>query len=173
MKKLIIAFVFIVSANMTFAQSIFDKFEDNDDVTTVVVNQKFFEMIASIGEEVDGEEAKELTDIANNIKELKVFTTEDAKVAEEMLVTMKKYIASEKLSELMRIKDKGQTVKVYVREGKSVNFVKELIMFVKDKDGETVLMSLTGNIDLRKIGKIADKVKGAESLKSIKVKSSK
>jgi hypothetical protein len=90
-----------------------------------------------------------------------------------MLVTMKKYIASEKLSELMRVKDKGQTVRVYVREGKSTNFVKELIMFVKNKDGQTVLMSLTGNIDLRKIGKIADKVKGAESLKSIKVKSSK
>ena len=173
MKKIIITLVFALSASMTFAQSIFDKFEDNDEVTTVVINQKMFEMIGSISEEVDGDEAKEFTDIAKNIHELKIFTTEDATVGATMLSTMKKYIASEKLVELMRIKDKGQSVKVYVREGSSENLVKELIMFVKDSDGQYVLMSLSGNIDLRKIGRIADKVKGAESLKSIKVKSSK
>lgn len=171
MKKILIAFVFIASTTTGFAQSIFDKFEDNDEVTTVVINQKLFEMLGSIGEEVDGDEAKELSDIANNLKELKIFTTTDTKVSTEMLTTMKKYIARENLSELMRVKDKGQTVKVYVREGKSENFVKELIMFVYNKeDGQTVLMSLTGNIDLRKVGKIADKVRGAEALKDIKTK---
>ena len=173
MKKLGLTLVFILIANFTFAQSIFDKFEDNDEVTTVVINQKLFKMLGSIGEEVDGEEAKDLVDIANNIKELKIFTTDNASVGEKMVSTMQKYIKSENLSELMRVKDKGQLVKVYVREGNSENFVKELVMYVKNTDGQNVLMSLTGNIDLRKIGRIADKVKGAEALKSIKVKTAK
>jgi len=173
MKKLGLTLVFILIANFTFAQSIFDKFEDNDEVTTVVINQKLFKMLGSIGEEVDGEEAKDLVDIANNIKELKIFTTENAKVGVKMVTAMQQYIKSENLSELMRVKDKGQLVKVYVREGNTENFVKELVMYVKNTDGQNVLMSLTGNIDLRKIGRIADKVKGAEALKSIKVKNAK
>ena len=170
MKNLILILSFILTTQVSFGQSIFDKFEDNDDVTTVVINKKMFEMISSISEEVDGDDAKEFTDVAKNIAELKIFTTEKASVATEMYTVMQKYIASEKLVELMRIKDKGQSVKVYVREGNSENFVKELIMYVKDTSGQSVLMTLTGNIDLRKIGKIADKVKGAESLKNIKVK---
>ncbi len=170
MKKLLIVFSFILTAQVSFGQSIFDKFEDNDEVATVVINKKMFEMISSISDEVDGDDAKEFASVAKSITELKIFTTEDTKVGEEFKAVMKKYIASEKLVELMRVKDKGQSVKVYVREGNSENFVKELIMYVKDTDGQNVLMTLTGNIDLRKIGKIADKVKGAESLKNIKVK---
>lgn len=173
MKKLGLIAVFILVANFTFAQSIFDKFEDNDEVTTVVINQKLFKMLGNISEEVDGEEAKELTDIANNIKELKIFTTDNAAVGAKMVAAMQKYIESENLSELMRVKDKGQLVKIYVREGNDENFVKELVMYVKDTDGQNVLMSLSGNIDLRKIGRIADKVKGTEALKGIKVKSKK
>ena len=84
------------------------------------------------------------------------------------------YISSSQLEELMRIKDGDQTVKFYVREGKDENHVKELLMFVtglkeltKGKDIsingevreiETVLLSLTGDIDLKQISKLTSKM---------------
>ena len=74
----------------------------------------------------------------------------------------------------MRIKDGGQTVKIYVKEGKDENHVKELLMFVnglkeitageditingKKREIETVILSLTGDIDLRQISKLTEKM---------------
>ena len=74
----------------------------------------------------------------------------------------------------MRIKDGDQTVKFYVKEGKDDNHVQELLMYVsglkeamKDNDitingerreMETVILSLTGDIDLRQVSKLANKM---------------
>ncbi|MEH6514920.1 MAG: DUF4252 domain-containing protein, partial [Maribacter arcticus] len=75
---------------------------------------------------------------------------------------------SSKLEELMRVKDKDVNVKFYIREGAKKDHVTELLMFVSGLDNveignhgrklETVLVSLTGDIDLNKIGSITNKM---------------
>jgi hypothetical protein len=85
----------------------------------------------------------------------------------------------------MRIKDGEQTVKFYVKEGKDDNHVKELLMFVnglkevtkgqditingKKREIETVILSLTGDIDLRQVSKLTNKmnVPGGDQLKKV------
>ena len=66
------------------------------------------------------------------------------------------------MEELMRVKDGGSNVIIYVKEGKSEDFVKELFMFVKDggenSDKESVIISLTGDIDLKQISKLTEKM---------------
>ncbi len=57
----------------------------------------------------------------------------------------------------MRVKDGNDRVNIYVRDGKTDNYVNELFMFVKSSDesiSETVIICLTGNIDLKQVSKL-------------------
>lgn len=186
MKKVSFILALILMPVFAGAQSIFDKYEDVDGVTSVVVNQKMFSMIASMGISTDDPEAQEYLDMVKKITGMRVFTTADPKVSADMLATVNGYLKSSSLQELMRIKDGEQNIKFYVKEGKDENHVKELLMFMtglneltknsdvningKKLEVETVLLSLVGDIDLRKIGEIANgmNVPGGEQLKKVK-----
>ena len=183
MKKLIVIAALIIAPMLSGAQSIFDKYEDMKEVTSIVVTQKAFRMLATIDLDVDDPEAKEFMEMVKKITGLKVFTTGDEKISADMKSTVDKYLKSSALEELMRIKDGGQTVKFYVKEGKDENHVKELLMFVsglkeitegqdieingKKREIETVLLTLTGDIDLRQISKITNQmdIPGGDQLK--------
>ncbi|MDT0557680.1 DUF4252 domain-containing protein [Ichthyenterobacterium sp. W332] len=182
-KKLVLILAVILMPFAATGQSIFDKYEDLDNVTTVVVNKKMFSMLAKMGVDVDDPEAQEIIDMAKNITGLKVFTTGDEKISADMKATVKKYLNGSDMEELMRVKDGDQTVNFYIKEGKDENHVKELLMFVngikemtqgqnieingKKREIETVLFTLTGDIDLRKIAKLTEgmNVPGGEQLK--------
>lgn len=189
MKKFTIILALILVPVLGFSQSIFDKYEDVEGVTSVIVNQKMFSMIASMGINLDDAEAQETLDMIKKISGMKVFTTSDEKVSADMLTTVNSYLKTSNLQELMRVKDGEQTVKFYVKEGKDENHVKELLMFMsglkeltknqeitingKKREVETVLLSLTGDIDLRKIGEITNgmNVPGGDQLKKVNKKS--
>ena len=74
----------------------------------------------------------------------------------------------------MRVKDKDANVKFYIKSGRDEDHVSELLMFVTgmknidvDVNGrkiETVLLSLTGDIDLNKIGSLTKKMNLPEEL---------
>ncbi len=156
--RIILAGILIMSVWVTRAQSQFDKFEDIEGVTSVIVNQKAFSLMSKIGSESD----EEYLSLIQNIESLKVFATESVEVAKQMEAEVKKYLSSGKLEELMRVKDGGSNVLIYVKEGKSEDYVKELFMFVKDggenSDKESVIISLTGDIDLKQISKLTEKM---------------
>ena len=168
MKKKIIIVLVTVLPFIGFSQSMFDKFEDLDNVSAVVVNESMFKLLSKINVEVDDKEAQDFMDIAQNLKNLKVFITEDKKISSDMQVTMEKYLKSSSLQELMRVKDKDANVKFYIKSGKDEDHVSELLMFVtgikngnveiNDRKFETVLLSLTGDIDLNKIGSLTQKM---------------
>ena len=173
--KLKLSFLLFAFTMMSFAQnSLFEKYEDLDEVSTVVVTKHAFKLMGKVAS--DSPEAKSYKDMVNNLDYLAVYTTDDAKISADMLADIKKYLKSTKLSELMRIKDKDSNVKIYVKDGKDENHVSELFMFItnlKDKVNingrkpEVVVISLTGNIDLNKIGELTDKmnIPGGEHLK--------
>jgi len=171
MKKIAFALLVMITGISGYSQSsIFDKFEDYDDVTTVVVTQKAFQMLKKISD--DTEEGKEFNNLVTGLKDLKVFTTDKSQIADEMRATFSTYIKQSKLSELMRVKDKEANVKIYVREGKDADHVSEFLMLVdqlhsKHSDKEVVIISLTGDIDLNNISKITEKmnIPGGEHLK--------
>lgn len=183
MKNLILALAFVLTSAFSFGQGIFDKYEDQEGVTSVVINQKMFKMLATMGVDLEDKEAQEYVNMAKNITGFKVFTTGDEKISADMNSTVKSYLKKSDLEELMRIKDGDQTVFFYVKEGKDENHVKELLMFVnglkemtkgenitingKKREIETVVLSLTGDIDLRQISKLTNQMNmpGGEQLK--------
>ena len=164
MKKLVIGVLLGLLPALGISQSIFDKYENMDEVGVVVVNKGMIDLLSTIGENANDPEAREFMDVVSGLNGLKVFITEDDQVSEDMHATVKKYLKSSKLEELMRVKDQDTHVKFYVRQGRDENHVSEMLMFVTgiDKakmgpDGrniETVLLTLTGDVDLRKIGSL-------------------
>ena len=158
--KLIIAVILVTAPIFGYAQSQFDKFEDIEGVTSVIVTQKAFSLMSTIGASSDDE----YMNLIKNITSLRVFATEDTKVAIEMKAEAEKYLDKANLEELMRIKDEGSNVKIYIKEGSSEDYVKELFMFVtetnmnKNDATETVIISLLGNIDLKQIAKLTEKM---------------
>lgn len=166
MKKIILTIAVVLISFANYAQSsIFDKFEDMDGVSSVIVNKEAFKMLAKF--KGGGEEGQEYMDMVQNLNTFKVFTTEKPEISAQMTTVMKQYLTSAKLTELMRVKDEGTNVKIYIKQGKDADHVSELLMFVngvgkymKDSDSpikaETVILSLTGDIDLNKISKLTE-----------------
>ncbi len=172
MKKRIISVCIALLPLAGFSQSLFDKYEDLDKVSTVVVNESMFKLLSKIDVEVDDQETRDFMDIAKSIKNLKVFITEDAGIGSDMGASVDKYLKSSSMQELMRVKDKDANIKFFIRNGKDDDHVSELLMFVtgmKDvgiegRKAETVLLSLTGDIDLNKISSLTKKMNLPEEL---------
>ena len=175
MKNVFLTIVAIGIVLSTYAQdvSVFDKYEDYDEVTTVVVSKRAFKLLKKIGN--DSEE--KFKDMVEGLNGLKVFTTTDTKVAAEMKVTFTKYRKSAKLEELIRVKDKDAHVKIYVKEGKDEDHVSEFLMLVDkiktSSDGEEpkiVIISIVGDINLNTISKITDQmdIEGKEHVRKAK-----
>ena len=174
MKKYILIAAMAVLPLSGFSQSIFDKFEDSDEVSSVIVNKNMFNLLVKMDVDVDDPEAQDFMNIAKSLSGLKVFITEDKAVSADMQATVDKYLKSSSLEELMRVKDKDTNVKFYVKNGKDEDHVSELLMFVTgidnvdveidDRKIETVLLTLTGDIDLTKIGSLTKKMNLPEEL---------
>lgn len=163
-KQIMLIILLAITPLFSFSQSIFEKYEDLDDVNTVVVTKNAFRLMGKIGG--DSQEAKEYIESVQNLENLAIFTTTDIKIASKMKLDVKKHLKSENLSELLRVKDKKGNVKIYVKEGKDDDHVKELFMFIENINnvkikGDTIkaiIVSLTGNIDLKRIGQVIDKM---------------
>lgn len=173
MKNIIILLLAILPL-AGLSQSIFDKYEDLDEVSAVVVSKTMFRLLGHVEVDEGDSEAKDFMRMTKSLTGLKVFITQDAKVSSDMKATVTKYLNSEKLEELMRVKDKDTNIKFYIRNGKDEDHVSELLMFVtgiKDVDlelngrkFETVLLSLTGDIDLNDISSLTRKMNLPEEL---------
>ena len=183
MKKFAIILSLLLAPTLMLAQSLFEKYEDIDDVTSVVVNQKMFKMLSNIDIQTNDPDSDDFINQVKMLKNLTVYTTDNIDVSNSMGKDVEKYIKNSSLEELMRIKDGDQTVNFFILEGKDENHVKELLMFVnglgditknenisingKQRVIETVLLSLTGDIDLRQVSKLTSQlnVPGGEQLK--------
>lgn len=173
MKKLAILVAIVMAPMLMSAQSVFDSFEDERDVSSVVVTKNMFKLLSKLDLESNDPEAKEYLELVNNLDNIKIYTTENKEVAARMDAAVATYLSkSSGLSELMRVKDDGKNIKFYSKEGKNDNFVSELLMHLTgniDGDDRTIIMSITGNIDLKKISKLTSDLNmpGSEELKNI------
>ena len=176
MKKNIKILLIAVLPFIGFSQSLFDKFEDLDEVTAVVVNKNMFNLLSKIDVTVDDSDAKDFISIAKTIKSLKFFTTEDKEISAEMKASVTKYLNTTSLEELIRVKDKDVKTEFYVKKGRDDNHVSELLMFMteikniesNEKKIKTVLLSLTGDIDLNKINSLTKKMNLPKELSKVK-----
>jgi len=167
MRKLILVIALVFISNTVFAQqTLFDKFNGNENVTSVVVNKKMFSLLSKM--KVEDKETQQYVNLIKKLDNLKVFVTQNSTLANEMKATAGKYLKTASLEELMQVNEKGKLVKIYVKSGATESQIKELFMFVEGSGKEeTVLMSLTGNFDLDELSVLTDKMNlpGGDDLK--------
>ncbi|QDO95368.1 DUF4252 domain-containing protein [Formosa sediminum] len=182
-KKIILfALIMVLLPASMMAQSIFDKYSENPDVTYVNIKPKMFQMLAKLDISTDDPESQAYLNMVNSITSFKTIITDDKAIAADI----SKWMTSKKggLDELMEVKDGGREVKFYVKEGRDADHVKELLIFVngigdlskdanieingKNREIETVVALLTGDIDLNEISKLTSKmnIPGGEHLKN-------
>lgn len=168
MKNFIITLVFTLVTTIFYGQGAFDKFDGQDDVTSVIVNKKMFDLMSKVKVDATDKETQQYIKLIKKLDYLKVFTTKNPKVEAEMKASAEKYIKTAGLEELMRVNDSGKNIKILVKSGASDTQVKELLMFIDGaKNEESVLLSLTGNFDLNEISVLTDKMQlpGGSDLK--------
>ena len=162
MKKIILLIALVITPALSYGQSMFDKLEEMDGVDAVIVNKDAFEILSKFNVESDDNEAMEVFKMIQDLKELKIFSTDNVSIANKMETMVKSAVKGSKLTELMRIKEDESRVKIYVKTGSKKDYVSEVLMFVKGIDkktkgnSESVIISLTGLIDINKLSKIAD-----------------
>lgn len=172
MKKYLLLIALVVLPAFGFSQDIFDKYSENKEVTYVAMQPKMFQMLAKMSISTDDPESQDFFSLVNSITSFKVITTESAAISKDLERWVSNKLSSATYEELMRVRDGESNVKFYVKEGKDADHVKELLMMVtglKDRKElqdvdingqkiETVLLSLTGDIDLRKVATLTEKM---------------
>lgn len=163
MNKLVIVIVFLIASSVSYAQSFFDKLEYMEGVDMVVVTKDAFEMLSKFQDiKIEDNQTMKVFSLINYLQELKVFTTNDANNAKKMNQMVSQAIKEQKLTTLMRVKDEDTRMKIYVKTTKNKAYVSEVLMFVNgagkesNKNVESVIISLTGRIDIQKISEITD-----------------
>lgn len=116
---------------------------------------------------VAGEEFEnEIGDVVKDLQGLTVLSTEvnASAIYDEAIAK----IPTSEFEELVKVRDKGQNVKILTKSSNDDNIVHELLILVGEPTSFT-LVSFTGNINLDKISKLSEKldIKGAEHLDKV------
>lgn len=162
MKKVIVLIALIMVPLISQAQSDFDKLEDMKGVESVIISKDAFEILSKFNVNSDDNEAMEVFKMIQDLNEFKMFSTNNKEVSNKMEGMVKDLIKKSKLIELMRIKEDDSRIKIYVKSSSNKDFVSEVLMFIKGLESKTngfsesMIISLTGNIDINKMSKLAD-----------------
>jgi hypothetical protein len=169
MIRIIISLVIVLFSNSFFAQSAFDKFDGRDEVTSIIVNKKMFDLMSKVKVDASDKESQNYLNLIRKLDNLKVFTTSNVRVTAEMKSMTEDYSKTSGLDELMRVNDSDQNIRILVKSGATEDQIKELLMYIEGtgKDRQAILMLITGDFSLNEIPVLTDKMKipGGDDLK--------
>ena len=161
---MVVLFAFMATKAQSPADELFDKYAGKEGFTTVFISKYMFDLFSNI--ESTDSEAKEMTEVISKLTGIKILASEKPDESVNFLKEMKKKISTGGYKELMIIKEENQDVQFLVRdEGGKIS---ELLLIVSG-EGENVLMSIQGEIDMKNISKLAKAmdIEGMEKLENI------
>lgn len=175
MKKSIIVILVCLVAFSGYSQN-FAKYENMKEVDAMIMTSKMFKLLAKVDLSSTDPEAQQYIKLIENLKEIRMYTTNQSAIRAQMAADVSTYLSKGSLEQLMRVNEDGKSIKFYSKPGSNENFVSELFMFMEgEKDGKpiAIILSITGDIDLTQLSKLATdlKVPGAEELKKVNKKS--
>ena len=157
MKKIIAAGALLMVMNVAFAQDaiskFYSKYQNDQSFSYVTVSSKMFGLFTNM--EADTPEDKEILEAISKLKGLKIVAKEDARVARELYNEAFALIPVKEYEELMAVRTDDKDMKFFIKE--SGGKVSELLMIVGGNK-QFMVMSLFGEIDLKKIARIGKKM---------------
>lgn len=171
MKKVLITFSLAILPIFAMAQSAFAKYDNSNDVATVSISKGLLKLVSHIDIETEDPEVKDFLDLAKNIDEIKVYITEKSSIAADLSSSVRAHLKEKRLEPLMKVKDKDAIINFYVKSTNNDEIVKELLMHIEHKDNhraESVVVNITGKIELDKIGALVNQLNLPEEVKEVK-----
>ncbi|MBS1951748.1 MAG: hypothetical protein OJF59_001601 [Cytophagales bacterium] len=170
MKKLMIGAVMMtlsmaVSAQGDAISKFFAKYQDDETFTNVKVSQKMFSLFTNMS--VEKQEDKDILDAISKIQGLRVLAKHETRDSRALYKEAMAAIPAKDYEELLSVRDKDKDMKFYIKELSSGK-IGELVM-VSGGNSEFMVLSLFGEIDLKKIGSIGKKmsIDGLDKLEKI------
>ena len=143
--KQLYTILLLCCVNICFAQNkLFDKYADMDDVTSVYISKKMFQMMPVME-----------TNLKGKIESLQILTTQKADLRERMRGEFKALIGKDH-EELMRVKDGKTKANFYVKQ--QGELIQELIMIADMDDGSFSVMQLLGRFTLQDVQGITSEI---------------
>ena len=169
MKTLVILALTICTAFSAIAQNdvvtkLFDDYYDDENFTKISVSSKMFELFTHI--EPGDEDESEILEAVSKLKGLKVIAADSIGNSSTLYKDAVKKISGNGYDELMEVKDAEEDMKFMIKEKDGI--IDELVMVVGGNKS-FFIMSLYGEIDLKKISKLSKSmnIKGMEYLKQL------
>ena len=167
MKKLIITFLVFATGFSANAQDdaiskFFNKYLDDDKFTSIYVSGRMFEMFSEVAEDQE----QEMQNMAKELKGLRILSSDKIngkKMYNEAITSL----SDKGYEELMKISEGSQEeLKFMVKE--TDGRIDELLMLI-GKEQNFFFMSIVGNINLRKLSKLASQmnIQGMDQLQQL------
>lgn len=156
----------VASAQNDAISRFFDSYVEQKGFTSIRVSQRMFSLIADLDKS-----EKDVQETVNRLTGLYILAADSAildkrgiSLYQEAAATMK----NKAYEELMSIRDGGERIEFYILESGNKDKVEELLMLVGGED-TFFLLSITGEISLRQIAKLADsmEIEGMEHLEKL------
>jgi hypothetical protein len=176
MKKVIVtlatvAAMIITSSLMaqTTIDDLYSKYAGEKGVTSINISPEMFSMLSSWDMDDSAESAQDAQDVMKQLSGLKmlVYEAEEGQTNEELMMEVKQLSKVKGFSEMMSVDSEDEVVKFLVKKGENGK-VSEMLMIVLG-DGEAVVMSMTGDLDMSTISSISKSldIDGMENLEKI------
>lgn len=143
MKRLILTLItaLLMGSALRAQEDIFEKFADRKGVTTVYISKKMFSMMNGYN---NG--SINLNNIGSKISGLQILSCEDKTVIPEIRKEAAR-IKTDGYEVLMRIKEEGEHVTIYTKEGKEEN----QYILLADEPQEFTIIMLNGKLTLEEL----------------------
>lgn len=168
MKKITAFAVLMIVASGAFAQDaiskLFTKYQNDESFSQVNISSKMFGLVTNM--EVEKPEDKEVLNAISKIKGLRILGKENTSDAKALYKEAFAMVSGKDFEELMSVRDKDKDMKFYIKEAGGK--ISELVMIMGGTD-DFMVMSLFGEIDLKQISKIGQRmdVSGLENLQKL------
>lgn len=153
MKKTILSILFLASVTFSFAQkNSFEKFSEMDGVTSVYISKSMLSMLKDSKADLNG---VDVSGFVNKLSSILILTSEDKKVAPQMLSIANEKVKGRDYELLMKVKSEDNDNVNFFMKGKPER-ITELIMIVAGNDGENVIMQFLGDFTLQDVQQMTE-----------------
>jgi D-Tyr-tRNAtyr deacylase len=130
----------LLCSMLSFGQS-FEKLEANKDVNSLVINREFFNLFEKVKKSDIEKEDKKVLEFLSKIEHIKIYSSSNDMIGNEMKEIAKKYKKANQMETLMSVFNKGRKSEFFVKSSND-HEIHELVMFFEGSNKDESILIL-------------------------------
>lgn len=154
MTMALVVMVYALSAQ-TAIDDLYKRYAGKEGFTSINISPEMFGMLASFDMNDSSDQVQDAQNVMEQLSGLKmlVYEPEDGASNDAFMDELRTLSASKAYTEMMSVDSEDEVVKFLAKKGDDGR-VSEMLMIVLE-DGEAVVMSMTGSLDMKSISQIS------------------